>query len=358
MDTSKLNIAFKSLSDGAVKEYQSKGAQLLLDINHWISGVTERARYLGENSMELLLDNHKNHHGFISQVLVARDSKALEKALPWVYHAYHSQGVPYDYFTAELTMWKELIVRHLDSSHAVEILPIYDWMLTVHEEVITLTEGLEKSDVLDPEHPFLKAIISGNHRAAFAYGKQSVSQWSEYENFFIEVVQPALYEVGILWEKGIITVAQEHLATAITNRVLSGLLFSLELPIPTKAPVMVTCATSEFHQIGPWMVSVALEADGWDVDYLGIETPPDAVIEMIEERNHKAVLISVTMPYNISAAEELIIKIKEHCPDVKIIVGGQAFSFLTEPHCVTDADVTVSTYAEAIAVLNDWFPGE
>lgn len=355
MKTEALDSILHAISDQTVKAYKNMGDQLLLEVNHWISGVTERERFLNGNAIELLLNNHKNHHGFITQVMTTKDTKAIVQALPWVYHAYHAQGIPFSYFVAELNKWKEVIENSFNSDYANEVLPLYDWMLEVHDEIIEASKVLDNVDTLDPEHPFLKAITLGDHRSAYKYAQKRVITWDDFEEFFMTVAQPAMYEVGILWEKGKISVAAEHLATAITNRVLSGLLFTIDLPEPTKSPIVVTCATSEYHQIGPWMVSVALEADGWDVDYLGVDTPPTAMIDMIRERGHKVVLISVTMPYNITPAQELVALIKKECPDIRVIVGGQAFSYLNHPESIMGADKVINSYAEAVDICNEWY---
>lgn len=354
MDKHKLEEVYRQISDSAIREYIEKGDDLLRGINHWISSPRQQDRFLNGNSIKLLLDNHKNHLGFISQVLKTKDTKALIQALPWVYRAYHSQGIPFDYFLEELQKWRELLFANLHQQHAEEVSGLYDWMTSVHCELIEISENMESEDTISLEHPFMKAITGGDHRAAYRYAQDSVKSWDDFEHFFLTVVQPSLYEIGLLWEKGTISVAVEHIATAIANRVLSGLLFTVEVPAPIKSNVMVTCATSEFHQIGPWMVSVALEADGWDVDYLGVDTPPDEMIDIIKEKEHKAVLISVTMPFNITPAQELVSLIKKSCPEVKVIVGGQAFSFLNHPEETTDADATIDTYTEAIELLNQW----
>ena len=128
----------------------------------------------------------------------------------------------------------------------------------------------------------------------------------------------------------------------------------LELPEIEKEKVLVTCAATEHHQIGSWMVATALEADGWDATFLGADAPKDAILDYIDKESPKAVIISVTMPFNIKKARELLQDIQALYPDVKTIVGGQALSFFDKPEEVLNADFTSSDYKKAIVQLNAW----
>jgi hypothetical protein len=49
-----------------------------------------------------------------------------------------------------------------------------------------------------------------------------------------------------------------------------------------------------------------LETDGWDVSYLGANTPHADIISMLKERNARALLVSVTMGYNVKRVSALI----------------------------------------------------
>jgi len=327
----------------------------LLDINHWITEDEQKRRFLADNPADLLLNNHRNHHGFISQVISMRDAKALIEALPWVYNAYHGQGVPLDYFKEELQQWIIAIEKNMQCDSNGKLRDMYSWMLETHDaRCKDIIEG-RKEHYLDPEHPFLKAIVRGDHRSAFKYAQEKVKNWKEFEVFFTEVARPALYEIGLLWEGGHVSVAAEHLATAVVNRVLSGLLFGIDLPETTKRKVLVTCIASEYHQIGPWMVATALEANGWEVDYLGADTPPDTILKIIASEDYAALLVSVTMPYNLGNARKLISMARDKCPGVKVILGGQAFGFMSDPSANFHADLVAGSYEQAVEKLNEWF---
>ena len=61
-----------------------------------------------------------------------------------------------------------------------------------------------------------------------------------------------------------------------------------------KGNLVVTCVGNETHGLGSRMVLDFLEMDGWEVTYLGADTPHSDIISMLKERNARALLVSVT----------------------------------------------------------------
>ena len=92
-------------------------------------------------------------------------------------------------------------------------------------------------------------------------------------DIYLEVLEPALREVGHRWAMGALNVAEEHYATAVAQSILDGLSRRL-----TRAPkdgrlAVVTGTPEELHALGARMVADFLEADGWEVIQLGPGAP-------------------------------------------------------------------------------------
>ena len=112
--------------------------------------------------------------------------------------------------------------------------------------------------------------------------------------------------MGRRWQLGQISVAQEHYATEFAHHVLSQVSLAMTCQVCRKGNLVVTCVGNEMHGLGSRMVADFLEMDGWDVSYLGANTPHADVISMLKERKAKALLVSVTMGYNIKRVRVLI----------------------------------------------------
>jgi methanogenic corrinoid protein MtbC1 len=99
------------------------------------------------------------------------------------------------------------------------------------------------------------------------------------ETVCLEVVQPALVELGECWHRGEISPAVEHFATALVRRRLEQLAGILDGG--TGRPLVVLgAAPQERHEIGVLMISLFLRRRGLRVIYLGAEVSADAALEV------------------------------------------------------------------------------
>jgi methanogenic corrinoid protein MtbC1 len=98
------------------------------------------------------------------------------------------------------------------------------------------------------------------------------------ERAFDEVLAPALVDVGEQWRGGQLTVAQEHLASSAVRAGLQHLLADSRASVRGRA--VLACAPDERHEIGLMMLAILLRADGWQVAYLGADTPFAAATEL------------------------------------------------------------------------------
>jgi MerR family transcriptional regulator, light-induced transcriptional regulator len=112
------------------------------------------------------------------------------------------------------------------------------------------------------------------------------------ERAFLEILAPALVEVGTRWEAGDLTVGQEHLASGVVRASLERLIADAR---PTVRGVAVlACAPGEQHEIGLLMLAVLLRADGWNVAYLGPDTPVVEAVRVARSLNAAALCFSVS----------------------------------------------------------------
>jgi methanogenic corrinoid protein MtbC1 len=105
---------------------------------------------------------------------------------------------------------------------------------------------------------------------------------------------------------------------------------------------------------GSRMVAGFLEMDGWDVYYPGANTPHADIISMLKERNAKALLVSVTMGYNIKRVRVLIrhIRADPRLDGLKVVVGGYAFNNVEGLWNAIGADGFAKDADEAVRVVN------
>lgn len=173
---------------------------------------------------------------------------------------------------------------------------------------------------------YLNALLQGNSRQCSEIVAELLAENVAMPLLYTNLFQRSLYQVGELWECNRISVAVEHLATAITERMLAivypQLLAGVE---PNSRRAIITCSVNEYHQIGARMVADIMETRGWDVSFLGANTPSEDLLSMISAQSPEFLGLSLSIPANLDPLYRLIEIVRAEYPLLDIFVGGQAF---------------------------------
>ena len=201
----------------------------------------------------------------------------------------------------------------------------------------------------------LAALRAGDRRAAYRSIDRALDAGTELRDVYLRMVQPAMREIGRLWEENVITVAEEHLATAIAQSSMSR---AFERTFAWRSDrtrrLLAACADDERHQLGLRMLCDMLEIDGWETIYLGASVPIDSLVDLIRKREPDAVAISATIAPSVERVRDAIAAIRAaELPRQPIVaVGGSAF--LGDPTLAMriGADLTAADAEEAVRELD------
>lgn len=172
---------------------------------------------------------------------------------------------------------------------------------------------------------YLDALMAGEKGKCIETVNGLMEQGITIYDLYIHLFQQSMYQVGDLWEKNRISVAVEHLATTITESLLTlvyPLIFSAE-HIGRKA--VVCCVASEYHQLGGKMAADVLELNGWDAYFLGANTPPEELLKLIQEKKPDLLGLSLSIYFNVENLYRVLEMVRGSFRDFPILVGGQAF---------------------------------
>ena len=143
----------------------------------------------------------------------------------------------------------------------------------------------------------------------------------------LKVIGPAQREIGRLWHENRITVAQEHLATAISQLVLAQLYRHLPRDPPNGKRVTVACVEGELHEVGARMASDFLEMAGFDVDFLGANVPTDHLLSYVRDARPDLLCLSATLSFHVPALQDAVARVRAQDATLPIAVGGLAFEW-------------------------------
>ena len=183
-------------------------------------------------------------------------------------------------------------------------------------------------DVAELQAAFLEALLAPEARAARRLVLDAAAAGVPVARLYLDVLRPSLHEIGRLWEEARIGVAQEHLATQITQSVLAELSLSLtgDRSVGAGRRAIVTCSPGELHVVGGQMVADFLEADGWDVMLLGADVPAAEVADLAREHEVELVALSTALPAHLLTAGVVCAALRRLPEPPFIVAGGQAYA--------------------------------
>jgi methanogenic corrinoid protein MtbC1 len=352
-----------SLPVQSVMAYKQNLAALVERVNKIMSSRADLKLLIGENPIQVMFENHKNHGIFMSNILSLHQYELLAHTVPWVYRSYHSRGFSYAYFPAHLQAWRDALMKILPPDEARPLVLVYDWMLSRHEDFISWSQEIQSRVQEPPEswkgmyQQFLQALIHGQKDKVLELGKEAVGSVDDVVDFYLYVLQPAMYVVGGMWERGEISVAKEHLASALVNRLMSLQYIELFGPQREKrGRAVVSTTTNEYHEIGAIMVANSLELDGWEVEYLGSNMPKEDLLDFVFAYQPDILALSVAMSFNLESTQSIINSIASW-PEgkrPKIMAGGLAFRDLPDLATRLGADGYAEDCRKAVQLARAW----
>jgi MerR family transcriptional regulator, light-induced transcriptional regulator len=149
----------------------------------------------------------------------------------------------------------------------------------------------------------------------------------------LAVVTRAQRRIGELWRANRVTVAQEHMASAIAELALAQLYAQLPRAEPTGMRATVACVEGELHSLGARVLADVLDLDGLDVRFLGANVPTAALVDDVFASRPDAVCLSVGSSHAIPSLVRAVRQLREEIGDHLLIAGGgQAFNFAPSLH--------------------------
>lgn len=197
---------------------------------------------------------------------------------------------------------------------------------------------------------FLDLLLKKERTKAKDFVIDLIENGFPVKNVYLDIIQPSLYEIGRLWADNKIMIADEHMATVITQYVLTFLypyIFDTE---KHGKKLMAAAIGKETHEIGIRMVADFFELEGYQTQYLGADMPLRALVEQAKVFHPDLIALSMTVTLYAGVLKETIRALKEANPNVKILIGGQGVIPFENPLEYFNADGFALSADEAVKV--------
>jgi methanogenic corrinoid protein MtbC1 len=335
METSfieKFDQALNAIDTDATRAYEHHLAELITFVNHAMGTREDLGDFIGPNQVEVMYANHTSHANFLCSQFKLKSAQTVVKTIIWAYQSYTNRGFSPNYFPSTLETWKKAITTCLEPHTAEPILALYQLLLDSHRDFLVLSRLPSETPQIDESlvsffNRYMDALLKPDTRAALHVSKEYIKTIHDIPTWWERIIWPSMYEIGRLWSEGQITVGQEHIATSITQRVMSTY-YPMILDIPrNRGSVIVTVSPQELHEIGARMLADMLEMNGWDVYYTGANTPKESLAQLLEQHQARFLCISTTMSFHLEEVADIITTVRSSPlpTPAHIIVGGQAY---------------------------------
>ena len=165
-----------------------------------------------------------------------------------------------------------------------------------------------------------KFLLAGDLKNTMSIYNDFAKQ-SSVTNFYDNILRPAMYEIGELWDKGKLDVGDEHIASNTAMRLIESI--GTKPKSKSKGKTILICTPDgEYHAIPCFMIETYLSLNGYSVINLSPSAPSSSIIAKIKETNPDLILISITLKEHLRSCERLVKNLKKF--KIPIIVGGQA----------------------------------
>lgn len=133
------------------------------------------------------------------------------------------------------------------------------------------------------------------------------------------VIAPALRRIGKDWADGEVSIAVEHRATAICERLVAG-----QASPPVGRPrgtAVVTTPPGERHGMPALMAAASLREARWHVHHLSADLPADEIGRLAAAVGASLVVLSTATAAGAASAGETVTAVRAAVPGATVLVG-------------------------------------
>lgn len=168
-------------------------------------------------------------------------------------------------------------------------------------------------------------LVAGDEAGSWTLIEDAMTSSLSPEEVYVDLLVPALREIGDGWASGRYGIDEEHRATVIAQRVLGRLGPRFARRGRKRGTVIVTTPPGEHHALPSAIVADLLRGIGFDVIDLGADVPATSTADAARRAARLvAVVIGATGPGRDAAVRTTTRALRAASIDAPILVGGAA----------------------------------
>ena len=326
-----MNIDIAALGVAGLRRFQDLRPEA-------INAVTERfytthgtvyAEY-GQAGRDACREDLAFHLEFLRPVLEFGLIQPMVDYLRWLASVLATRDIPAEHLSLSLDWLAEFFAANMEEPDAQIV------VTALHHTRARFLEADQSVPAIYGMMPaswpeceaFESALLAGDRHGAETLFDRFLELGHSLVDAELHMIQPALYGIGRKWQNNQVTVAQEHLATAISQSMMTRGRVKSMVPASNGKLVLLACVEGNRHSVGLQMVADSFQLAGWDVHYLGENVPTDTVIRHFSESKPDLLGLSVSFPQQLRVVKEIMSRLTQAHGSARapVIVGGLAIN--------------------------------
>lgn len=320
------------VNDDAMR--QTAAAQLRMGSRAFAAGATEA---LLDASPEIGAKHGSGAYalwqGFLSQRIVEiatavelDEPSLFAVELNWLYSTLASREISADEVTHSIACLGRTLEDELPSASWDVVEPTLACAVDAGSEV---TEPAWGPDLCGPESglcaSYLGAVLSGDAGYSLGLILDAFRGGRAASVLYEGVMMPAQAEIGTLWQRGELGVADEHIATELIRVSMTALWLEVTGGAVAGPAVVVGSVTGDHHDAGVRAASHILDMSGLRGICLGCDMPAEDFAVAATRFGAMGAVVSASMPVHLLRVKETVGVLKSAVPGLTVVVGGPAF---------------------------------
>ena len=177
-------------------------------------------------------------------------------------------------------------------------------------------------------------LVAGDAPGCWSVIEAAMAAGAELDEVYLDVLTPAMVNIGERWARGELDISVEHRATGIAMRILGRIGPRFTRRGRSRGLVALGAPSGEFHALPLAMLGDLLRLRGWEVSDFGVDMPSESIAHVLRETpDLLAVGLSAMSSDNLGALADACVAARAADPEVLVVVGGHAV--VDDAHALT-----------------------
>lgn len=175
---------------------------------------------------------------------------------------------------------------------------------------------------------FFNALISGSRQTSREVVDELLQADIPAKTILSQLFWPTLEHIQKLYRQDQLSDMAHHLSTRLLRNLADQMQLRLEQADRNSKSAMVICGPEESEELGAQMAADLLEADGYEVYFVGGGVANDEIVAQIGQLKNDILVVFGAVPSTVPFTRLLIDRLHDIgvCPKLQIVVGGGVFN--------------------------------